>query len=157
MSLDPVTAVLDIGGKLIDRLWPDPVQRDAAKVKLVELQQSGELATLAAETELAKGQLAINLEDAKSEKWWKAGWRPAIGWVCVAILGLSYIPKALVLTAFWSYQCYLMFAHPETKLPSMPPFPDLGLTDVLGILGTLLGAGWMAKLRTDEKLTGIAK
>ena len=31
MALDPVTAALDVGGKLIDRLWPDPTQRDAAK------------------------------------------------------------------------------------------------------------------------------
>ena len=29
--IDPITAALDIGGKLIDRLWPDPSQRDAAK------------------------------------------------------------------------------------------------------------------------------
>jgi hypothetical protein len=26
MALDPVTALLDIGGKVIDRLWPNPVQ-----------------------------------------------------------------------------------------------------------------------------------
>ena len=45
MALDPVSAALDIGGKLIDRLWPDPAQRDAAKVRLVELQQSGDAAT----------------------------------------------------------------------------------------------------------------
>lgn len=34
MSLDPISAVLDIGGKVIDRLWPDPAQRDAAKLEL---------------------------------------------------------------------------------------------------------------------------
>lgn len=27
MALDPVSAVLDIGGKLIDRLWPNPAER----------------------------------------------------------------------------------------------------------------------------------
>ena len=31
MSLDPVTALLDIGGKVIDRIWPDPVQAASAK------------------------------------------------------------------------------------------------------------------------------
>jgi len=24
MSVDPLTAALNVGGKLIDRLWPDP-------------------------------------------------------------------------------------------------------------------------------------
>lgn len=54
MSLDPITAALDIGGKLIDRLFPDPEQRDQAKLKLVELQTSGELAKITAETEVLK-------------------------------------------------------------------------------------------------------
>jgi hypothetical protein len=57
MALDPVSALLDVGSKVIDRLWPDPAQRDAAKLELFKLQQSGELAQLAAETELAKGRL----------------------------------------------------------------------------------------------------
>ena len=30
MAVDPITAALDVGGKLIDRLWPDPTQRDHA-------------------------------------------------------------------------------------------------------------------------------
>ena len=46
MSLDPVTAALDIGGKLIERIWPDPTQRAAAQLELVRLQQSGELQEL---------------------------------------------------------------------------------------------------------------
>ena len=35
MALDPITAALDIGGKLIDRFFPDPTQRDAAKLELL--------------------------------------------------------------------------------------------------------------------------
>lgn len=57
-AFDPVTAVLDIGGKLIDRLWPDPAQREAAKGKLAELQKSGELARMANETETLKTLVA---------------------------------------------------------------------------------------------------
>lgn len=156
MAFDPVTAGLDlvkeVGGKLVDHFFPNAEAAAAAKLKLVELEQTGELARMTAESKWAEGQMAINLQDAKSEHWWQFGWRPAIGWVCVAILGLTYIPKALVLTGFWAYQCYLLFAHPEVKLPAMPPFPDLGITDVLGILGTLLGSAYLGKLRTDEKL-----
>ena len=82
-------------------------------------------------------------------------WRPGLGWVCVLIVGLTYIPKALVLCVLWIVQCYLTFSSPEVRLPAMPPYPDMGLSDVIGILGVLLGAGWMAKLRTDEKKSGI--
>lgn len=155
MALDPVSAGIEaagaIGTALIKHFFPDPAQQAAAEQKLVELRESGELARIAADSALASKQIDVNLQDAKSEHWWQFGWRPAIGWVCVAVLAMAYLPKAIALTAFWSYQCYLLFAHPEVKLPALPPFPDLGLTDVFGILGTLLGAGWMAKLRTDEK------
>lgn len=58
MSFDPVSAAFDIGGKLIERLWPNPAERDAAKARLVELQQTGELAKMANETESLKAVLA---------------------------------------------------------------------------------------------------
>ena len=43
MALDPLTAILDIGSKVIDRVWPDPTQAAAAKLELFKLQQSGEI------------------------------------------------------------------------------------------------------------------
>lgn len=46
MSLDPLTAALDLGGKLIERIWPNPEDQAVARLKLLELQQSGELAQL---------------------------------------------------------------------------------------------------------------
>lgn len=49
MSLDPLTAILDFGGKVLERVIPDPTARAAAQVELAKLQQSGELALLAAE------------------------------------------------------------------------------------------------------------
>lgn len=106
--------------------------------------------------DLLKEQIKTNQIEAAKPGYFN-GWRPAVGWVCVAILGLSYIPKALALTLWWSVQAYLTFAHPDAKLPGLPPFPDMGLTDVLGILGTLLGSAYMAKLRTDEKAAETAK
>lgn len=53
----PIGAILDIGSKVIDKLWPDPAQADAAKLKLLEMQQSGELAKMANDTELTKAYL----------------------------------------------------------------------------------------------------
>jgi plasmid replication initiation protein len=80
MAIDPVTAALDIGGKLIDRLWPDPAQRDLAKLELLKMQQMGELA-----------QITVNQEEAKSGSTFVAGWRPSIGWVCSLACAWNWI------------------------------------------------------------------
>ena len=71
MAIDPVTAALDIGGKLIDRLWPDPAQRDAAKLELLKMQQSGELAQFSAQADIVK-------TEAGSSNWLTASWRPIL-------------------------------------------------------------------------------
>ena len=86
MAFDPVSAAFDFGGKLIDRLWPDPAQRDAAKLKLMELQQSGALAQLAAETELSKGAADIVKTEAASSNFLTASWRPITMLVFVVLI-----------------------------------------------------------------------
>lgn len=57
MAFDPVSAAFEIGGKLLERLWPDPAQREAAKLELVKLKESGELARMTNETETFKAVL----------------------------------------------------------------------------------------------------
>lgn len=69
MALDPVSALLDIGGKVIDRLWPDPTQAAEAKLKLLAMAQQGELADLTARSDIIKAE-------ASSENWLTASWRP---------------------------------------------------------------------------------
>jgi hypothetical protein len=88
MPFDPVTAALDIGGKVIDRLWPDPAQAAAAKLSLATMAQTGELARLTADTDLAKAQVAIDTIEATKDSMFVSGWRPMVGWVCVA--GLAF-------------------------------------------------------------------
>ena len=78
MALDVVTAALNIGGKLIDRLLPDPAAKAAAQLDLLKLAQTGELAELAAETELAKAGAAIVQTEAASENWLASTWRPLL-------------------------------------------------------------------------------
>lgn len=86
MAFDPVSAAFDVGGKLIDRLWPDPAQRDAAKLKLMELQQSGALAQLTAETELQKGAAEIVKAEAASGSFLASSWRPITMLVFVTLI-----------------------------------------------------------------------
>jgi hypothetical protein len=71
MALDPISAALDVGGKLIDRLWPDPAQRAQAQIALLELAQKGELAEFSARAEIVKTEAA-------SEHLLAATWRPIV-------------------------------------------------------------------------------
>ena len=132
--IDPVTAALRVGSQLIDRLWPDQETKDKAKLELLRLQQEGELEEFRGVKELALGQIAVNLEEAKSDSLFKSGWRPAVGWVCVIGLGYQFVV----------YPILIAFVPKIVQL-------DLGtlLTLLFGILG--LGA-----LRTQEKLQGKA-
>jgi len=71
MAADPLTAALNLGGQLIDRLWPDPDKRDQAKLALMEMAQKGELAELTGRAEIVKAEAA-------SEHWLAANWRPIL-------------------------------------------------------------------------------
>jgi hypothetical protein len=48
----PLTALLDVGGKLIDKLIPDPEARARAQAELLKMEQDGELARMANETKV---------------------------------------------------------------------------------------------------------
>jgi hypothetical protein len=133
MALDPVSALLEIGGKVIDRLWPDPVQAANAKLELIKLQQSGELAAMA-------GQMEINKVEAASTSVFVSGWRPFIGWVCGAACAWNWIGLkiALYVAAYVN--------HPLNLAPA-----DLG--EMMPVLMGMLGIGG---LRTIEKINGVA-
>lgn len=140
MALDPVTALLDMGSKVIERLWPDPAQRDAAKLELFKLQQSGELAAMAAETELAKGQIGVNEKEAQNTSLFVSGWRPMIGWVCGVACAWNWIGLkiALFVAAYYGHNLNLAPA-------------DIG--EMMPVLMGMLGLGG---LRTTEKIRGVA-
>lgn len=72
----PLTAILDIGSKLIDKLIPDPEQKAKAQLELMQMQQTGELAQLNADIseqqEVTKRQQA----DMASDSWLSKNIRP---------------------------------------------------------------------------------
>jgi hypothetical protein len=140
MSFDPLSAAFQLGGKLLDRFFPDPAKRAEAQVELLRLQQTGELAHLASETDLAKGQIAINVEEAKHSSFWVAGWRPCVGWVGAA--GLAYAAILEPLARFVA-----------TLAGYTGAFPVLDTTITMQLLFGLLGLGGF---RTYEKSKGVA-
>ncbi len=134
-----LSGIFDLGKGLIDRLWPDPAQKAAAALELARMQQNGELAQLAADTDLAKLQIQTNIEEAKSTNWFVAGWRPAIGWVCGA--GLAY---AALVEPFARFAAKVWLGYGGEL-----PVTDTELT--LHILMGMLGLGAM---RSVEKVKG---
>lgn len=152
MSLDPITALLDIGTTIINKVWPDPAQQAEAQAKLQKLAQEGDLARIQAEVQLLLGQMEINKIDAASSNWFQSGWRPSIGWVGSLSLALMYIPKALVMTYIWTYQSITILAGWDgVSALAVPAFPDLGVSDIIGLLMSMLG---VAAMRSYDKRHG---
>lgn len=71
IPLDPVTATLNIGSQLIDRLWPNQVDADKAKLALMELVKNGEIQEMTGRSEIVKAE-------GNSEHWLTASWRPIL-------------------------------------------------------------------------------
>ena len=116
----PVTA-------LLDKFIPDA----DTKNKLAH-----EIATLTEKQahEIAIAQIEVNKEDAKGS-WFQAGWRPAVGWVCVAGFTINFLVS-----------------------PILAPFdiiiPQADTSTMLPVLMGMLGLGG---LRSYEKKNGLTK
>lgn len=71
-----VDAILGVGMKLVDKFFPDPAAAEAAKVKLLEMQQNGELAQIQAEI-AGQEQVTKRWEaDMASDSWLSKNIRP---------------------------------------------------------------------------------
>jgi hypothetical protein len=72
----PLTALVDVGMRLVDKFFPDPEQKAKAQLELLQMQQNGELAQLNADIsenqEVTKRQQA----DMTSDSWLSKNIRP---------------------------------------------------------------------------------
>ncbi len=140
-AIDPISIALEVGGKLIDKFFPDPIEKGKAQLELLRLQQSGELAKLTADTDITKAQLAVNQTEAASSSLFTSGWRPWVGWCCGSALAYAAILDPLLRFAATVGFGY----HGE--------FPAIDTTITLQVLLGMLGMGGM---RSFEKLKGVA-
>jgi hypothetical protein len=127
MSLDPITAGLDIVNMAVSRIWPD---------KSVEQQQQ-----LAAAVMAVQGQLDINKVEAASPSAFTSGWRPFIGWVCGAACGWNWIGISIA-----KFIAITFFAKTIVLSPA-------DVTEMMPVLMGMLGLG---AFRTYEKIKGVA-
>ena len=121
--MDPISAILNIGNTLINKLFPDPAEAAKAQLALLKMQQDGELAAMLAQTD-------INKVEAASDSAFVAGWRPFCGWV--GGTGLAY---ASILEPFMRFIA--------TLCGYTGSFPVIDTTITMQILFGLLGLGAM--------------
>ena len=76
----PLTALLEVGGKLIDKLIPDPEAKAKAQLELAQMAQDGELAKMANDTKLYEVEQTNVTErwsaDMSSDSWLSKNIRP---------------------------------------------------------------------------------
>jgi hypothetical protein len=134
-----------LGKGIINRIFPDPAQAAAAQLELLKMQQNGDLAQLAADTDLAKLQIQVNIEEAKHANIFVSGWRPAVGWCCAAAFAYSYVLLPFLQFVVFTFGTAEMAA--QLKLA-----PALELSEMVPVLFGMLG---LSGLRTAERIKGV--
>ena len=94
-------ALLSVGGKLIDKLIPDPEAKAKAQLELAKMAQDGELAKMANETDLYKTEqnnLTDRLKsDMASDSWLSKNIRPmTLVYILVAYLLLAILDASVI-------------------------------------------------------------
>lgn len=139
MSIDPLTAALELGTSVINKIWPDPVKQAEEQRKLQELYQTGDLVKLNAEVQLMISQIKVNEAQANHKSIFVAGARPFVIWVGGFALAWSGVFHP-ILTWVWAF---------ADISGTPPPLMESGL---LGTIVTgLLGVGGM---RSFDKKQG---
>ena len=139
--MDPITlsSIFSIGGKIIDKLFPDPEQRARAQLELLKMQQQGEL-------EEVKVQLSAIIAEAQSPDPWTSRARPSFLYV-VYLLLLWSIPMG-VLAIFRPDAAAAFTVGFKGWMTSIPD-------SILTLFGTVM-TGYVVG-RSWEKVKGAAK
>ena len=136
----PLLGVLGIVSDVIGKIIPDPQAAAAAKIKLFELTQAGELKELDANLQIALAQLDVNKAEAQGGAY-RGGWRPFIGWTC----GIAFAFNYVLLPLSQSVALYLGF---KGLLPA-----PLDVATMMPVMMGMLGLGGM---RSFERAQGKA-
>ena len=134
MGLSLLEPVVGIVSKVIDKVFPDPQKKAEALMALEKLRQDGDLQQMTQQAEINK------IEAASSSKW-ASGWRPGVGWVCVAGLGVQVVIGPLIA---WGTR---LAGHPVDP-------PSIDTTELMALLVPMLGIG---TLRSYDKAKGTSK
>ena len=125
--------LFELGGKLLDRWFPDPAERAKAEREFTLMMADREFKAIAR-------QLEINAKEAAHPSIWVAGWRPFFGWIGGA--GFLY---AVILRDLLAW---------VARINGWPDPPSVDSELLMIVCAGLLGLGG---LRTVEKSKGVSK
>lgn len=136
-----LAALIPLLGQVLDQVIPDKSKAAEAKIRLIELEQNGELAKLEVSKDLAIAQADIAKVEAAHSNVFVSGARPFILWVGGCAMAWQYILYPIV-------QTYLTYTGNTAVMPAVN-------NDVLfELVALLLGLGGM---RSWEKKQGLTK
>jgi len=135
MSFDPFTAGFSLAETVLNKFFPDANEEMRAKFAQVSEEMQNEF-------NLLLNQIETNKVEAGSSSVFVSGWRPAVGWICVA--GMAYVSIVEPLARFIAV---VIFAYTGV-------FPLIDTTVTSQILFGILGLG---AARTVEKINGVAR
>jgi len=137
---------LPMVNKIIDKIFGDKSERDTAKARIRELELRGQLEPLLR-------QIDVNIEEAKSNSKFIAGWRPAFAWMCVGAMGIGFclqviLPAAIILTPVFGGTLELSTAMKQVVAQLKSIDLSIYTTALLGMLG-------LGTMRSYEKARGV--
>ncbi len=128
-----LTALIGPVTSLLDKFIEDKDQKN----KLAH-----EISTMADKQihEIAKAQMDINKEEAKSRHWFIAAWRPACAWICTIAMGYHFIiqPFLIFIMAMFGVKMDL---------------PQFDMDTLMTVLLGMLGLGGLRSFEKHKKLT----
>ncbi|HAO25014.1 MAG TPA: hypothetical protein DCQ49_07950 [Methylophaga sp.] len=133
-------SLLDIGGKLIDKLIPDPEAKAKAQQELLAMQQRGEMAEL-------ETRMAAIMAEANSADPWTSRARPSFLYVFYFIL-ISLVIIAPFVGVFFPVEMQQFYENVSAGFKAIPE--ELWWTFTTGFVG-------YGGMRTYEKAKGVAK
>ena len=135
-----IGGIFDIGGKLLDKLFPDPEERARKQFELLQMQQTGELKEL-------ETRMSAILAEANSADPWTSRARPTFLYVFYAII----LGMTVVAPLFGVFNPVAMAAFYDNVGKGFDAIPEeLWWTFTAGYLG-------YAGARTFEKRKGVAR
>jgi uncharacterized membrane protein (DUF106 family) len=90
--------IIGVGMKILDKVIPDPAAKAEAQAKLVELQQQGRLAELAADTAEAQELTKRQEADMTSDSWLSKNIRPG------TLVFILFVYSAFAMMSAWDIE-----------------------------------------------------
>ncbi len=127
--------------ELLDKIIPDPQEREKAKIELRKAERAFDLEELQLALSTDQMQADVNKEEAASPNIFVSGWRPFIGWICGIAFAYHFVIQPILAFAI---------ANIGGKVV-LPAFDMQTLSTVLmGMLG-------LGGLRTLEKIKNVPR